>query len=108
LAALRALAADAKLDLDAALDSFDRRTGFVAAGGVDVGAIRFATAFGRPLDYYTGMVFELHDTGGRVKWPLVAGGRYDQLLTVLGSSEPIPATGFAAWIGELEKAGGGA
>ena len=108
LAALRALATDAKLELDAALDSFDRRTGFIAAGGADVSAIRFATAFGRPLAYYTGMVFELHDTSGQVKWPLVAGGRYDQLLSVLGAGEPIPAIGFAAWIGELEKAGGGA
>ena len=108
LAALRALATDAKLELDAALDSFDRRTGFIAAGGADVSAIRFATAFGRPLAYYTSLVFELHDTSGQVKWPLVAGGRYDQLLSVLGAGEPIPAIGFAAWIGELEKAGGGA
>lgn len=108
LAALRALAAEAELDLAAALDAFEQRTGFIAAGGVDVRAIRFATAFGRPLDYYTGMVFELHDASGRVQWPLVAGGRYDQLLTVLGAAEPIPATGFAAWIAELEQAGGGA
>jgi ATP phosphoribosyltransferase regulatory subunit len=108
LAALRTLAADAKIELDAALDSFDQRTGFIAAGGVDVGSIRFATAFGRPLDYYTGMVFELHDAAGRVRWPLVAGGRYDRLLTVLGAEQPIPAIGFAAWIGELEKAGGAA
>ncbi|HEX5778598.1 MAG TPA: ATP phosphoribosyltransferase regulatory subunit [Xanthobacteraceae bacterium] len=108
LSALRALAADAKLDLAAALDAFEQRTGFIAAGGVDVDTIRFATAFGRPLDYYTGMVFELYDASGRVEWPLVAGGRYDQLLTVLGSPEPIPAIGFAAWIAELDVAGSGA
>ncbi|MEX0589584.1 MAG: ATP phosphoribosyltransferase regulatory subunit, partial [Xanthobacteraceae bacterium] len=106
LAALRALAAEAKLDLEATLEAFEQRTGFIAAGGVDVRSIRFASAFGRPLDYYTGMVFELHDTGGRVKWPIAAGGRYDQLLTVLGASEPVPAVGFAAWISELEQAGG--
>jgi ATP phosphoribosyltransferase regulatory subunit len=104
LAALRALAAEARLDLGAALDAFEQRTGFIAAGGIDVGAIRFATAFGRPLDYYTGMVFELHDASGRVKWPIVAGGRYDQLLSVLGAA-PTPAVGFAAWIAELEQAG---
>jgi ATP phosphoribosyltransferase regulatory subunit len=108
LSALRALAADAKLDLAASLDAFEQRTGFIAAGGVDVDTIRFATAFGRPLDYYTGMVFELYDASGRVEWPLVAGGRYDQLLTVLGSPEPIPAIGFAAWIAELDVAGSGA
>jgi len=88
------------------MDVLEQRTGFIAAGGVDVRTIRFATAFGRPLDYYTGMVFELHDTSGRVKWPLAAGGRYDNLLTVLGAKESAPAVGFAAWIGELEDAGG--
>jgi ATP phosphoribosyltransferase regulatory subunit len=106
LSALRALATEADLDLGTTLDAFEQRTGFIAAGGVDVDTIRFATAFGRPLDYYTGMVFELHDAGGGARGPLVAGGRYDQLLTVLGSPEPIPAIGFAAWIGELETAGG--
>jgi ATP phosphoribosyltransferase regulatory subunit len=105
IAALRALAADTKLELNAALDAFEQRTGFIAAGGVDVRSIRFATAFGRPLDYYTGMVFELHDAGGRVKWPIVAGGRYDGLLSVLGAGAPVPAVGFAAWISELERAG---
>jgi ATP phosphoribosyltransferase regulatory subunit len=108
LAALRGLAGEAGLDLGAALDAFEQRTGFIAAGGVDVRSIRFATAFGRPLDYYTGMVFEMHDAGGRVKWPIVAGGRYDGLLSVLGASSPVPAVGFAAWIAELEQAGGAA
>jgi ATP phosphoribosyltransferase regulatory subunit len=105
-ASLRKLSADASLDLSAALDSLERRTGFLAAGGADVTAIRFATAFGRALDYYTGMVFELYDGRGRVQWPLAAGGRYDRLLTLIGSPEPVPAVGFAAWIAELEQAGG--
>ena len=79
--ALRALAADAELALDAALDLFESRTGFLAARGVDVARIRFSTAFGRGLDYYTGFVFELHDPRRRANGPLVAGGRYDGLLT---------------------------
>ena len=105
LAALRKLAQDAKLELAATLDRFERRNGFIAAGGGDVSAIRFATAFGRALDYYSGMVFELYDPKDRVKWPLIAGGRYDRLMTLLGSPEPVPAVGFAAWIAELESAG---
>jgi ATP phosphoribosyltransferase regulatory subunit len=107
LSALRALAADAGLDLGAALDQFEQRSGFIAAGGVDVAGIRFATAFGRALDYYSGMVFEIYDSADRVKWPLVAGGRYDRLLTLLGSPEPVAAVGFAAWIEQLEQAGAG-
>jgi ATP phosphoribosyltransferase regulatory subunit len=103
---LRALAADAKLSLGAALDLFETRTGFLAARGIDVRAIHFSTAFGRGFDYYTGFVFELHDA--RSKGPLIAGGRYDGLLSRLGAREPIPAVGFAASIEELAACGGAA
>ncbi len=101
---LRTLAADAKIGLGPALDLFETRTGFLAARGVDVRTIKFATDFGRGFDYYTGFVFELHEA--RSQRPLVAGGRYDGLLTRLGAKEPIPAVGFAASIDELSGAGG--
>jgi ATP phosphoribosyltransferase regulatory subunit len=105
---LRSFAADRRLDLGAALDLFESRTGFLAARGVDVSRIRFSTAFGRGLDYYTGFVFELHEPSARANGPLVAGGRYDGLLSRLGSPTPIPAIGFAAWIERLAANGGGA
>lgn len=107
---LRALAADAKISLDAALDLFETRAGFLAARGIDVRAIKFSTAFGRGVDYYTGFVFELHDANNLAppaKSPLVAGGRYDGLLTRLGARAAIPAVGFAAYIEELAACGGG-
>jgi ATP phosphoribosyltransferase regulatory subunit len=100
---LRALAADARLALNPALDLFETRTGFLAVRGVDVRGIEFSTAFGRGFDYYTGFVFELHDPSA--KGALVAGGRYDGLLTRLGASAPIPAVGFAASIEELSACG---
>jgi ATP phosphoribosyltransferase regulatory subunit len=105
LSALRALASEAKLDLAEALDEFEQRSGFIAAAGIDVSRIKFATAFGRALDYYSGMVFELYDPSERVNWPLAAGGRYDNLLSLLGNTSPVPAVGFAVWVEELEKAG---
>ena len=77
-AELRALTAAAGIELGAALDLFESRTGFLAARGVDVGKITFSTAFGRGLDYYTGFVFELHDPASPPNGPLVAGGRYDE------------------------------
>ena len=107
-AELRTVAKDGSLKLDAALDLFESRTGFLAARGVDVRRIKFSTAFGRGLDYYTGFVFELHDPAGRAAGQLVAGGRYDGLLTRLGSKKPIPAVGFAAWIERLVACGGAA
>jgi ATP phosphoribosyltransferase regulatory subunit len=100
-AELRALAADARIALGPALDLFESRTGFLAARGIDLRRIRFSTAFGRGLDYYTGVVFELHDPSGTVKGELVAGGRYDGLFTRLGAAQPVPAVGFAVWIDGL-------
>ncbi|CAA0113385.1 ATP phosphoribosyltransferase regulatory subunit [Starkeya nomas] len=104
-AALRALADEARLDLNAALDAFESRTNFIAAQGIEVERLSFATAFGRPLDYYSGMVFELHENGegdNGLSAPLVAGGRYDGLLARLGAAEPIPAVGFAVWLARLD------
>ncbi|MBM3530052.1 MAG: ATP phosphoribosyltransferase regulatory subunit [Alphaproteobacteria bacterium] len=109
-AELRAIAAAARLEggLGPALDLFESRTGFLAARGVDVGRIAFSTAFGRGLDYYSGFVFELHDPNASPNGPLVAGGRYDGLLTRLGASAPIPAVGFAVWIERAEACGSAA
>ncbi|MEZ5822398.1 MAG: ATP phosphoribosyltransferase regulatory subunit [Xanthobacteraceae bacterium] len=104
VAQLRALAADAKLDITAAIDQFESRIGFMAKRGIAVGKIRFSTSFGRGLDYYTGFEFELHRKGNGAE-PLVAGGRYDSLMTQLGSREPIPAVGFSIWVDALVKAG---
>jgi ATP phosphoribosyltransferase regulatory subunit len=100
-AALRALTAEAGISLGPALDVFENRTSLLAARGVDVDRIEFATAFGRGVDYYSGFVFELHDSEGRVDGQLVAGGRYDALLSRLGSPKPVAAVGFAVWIERL-------
>lgn len=103
LVALRALATDAKLELGPALDLFESRTGFLAARGVDVSRIKFSTTFGTSLDYYTGFEFSLHDPSGRIAQALATGGRYDNLMTRLGSKTPIPAVGLGIWIETISK-----
>ena len=99
---LRKLASDAKLNITAAIDEFESRIGFMAARGIDTTKTRFSTSFGRGVDYYTGFEFELHRKGNGTE-PLVAGGRYDGLLTQLGSATPIPAVGFSVWIETLTQ-----
>ena len=89
-------------NITAAIDQFESRVGFMAARGIDTGATRFSTSFGRGLDYYTGFEFELHGKGNGVE-PLVAGGRYDGLMTQLGAATPIPAVGFSVWVEALTK-----
>ena len=47
--------------------------------------------FGREIDYYTGIVFEVFSE----KKEIARGGRYDDLLKSLGAKKNIPAVGAA-------------
>ena len=47
----------------------------------------------RGFDYYTGMIFEVFDTGGDNRRSLFGGGRYDDLTALFGV-EGVPAVGF--------------
>ena len=108
---LRAIAARAGLDLSEALDALARRNTLIAARGVDLGTVRFSTRFGRDVDYYTGLVFEIHGGGASDK-PLVGGGRYDRLTDMmtarLGLDLKVPAVGCAFWVERLAARAGAA
>jgi histidyl-tRNA synthetase len=56
------------------------------------GWIEFDASIVRGLAYYTGPVFEAHDRAGELR-AICGGGRYDKLLSTLGSKD-LPATGF--------------
>ena len=51
----------------------------------------FITNFGRNIEYYTGLVFEIFAG----KKEIARGGRYDDLLKSLGAKKNIPAVGAA-------------
>ena len=53
--------------------------------------INFVTNFGRDVEYYTGIVFEVFSG----KKEIASGGRYDDLLKSLGAKKKIPAVGAA-------------
>ena len=53
--------------------------------------INFVTNFGREIEYYTGIVFEIFSG----KKEIARGGRYDNLLKSLGANKNIPAVGAA-------------
>lgn len=97
--ALQTFAAEAGISLGAALDLFTARAAAIAANGLPAGAITYDAGFGRPLDYYTGLVFEIVADGA--PRPLAGGGRYDRLLTMLGAREPIPGVGFSVWLDRI-------
>ena len=103
---LRKLAADADLDIGAALDSLDQRIGFLAARGMKVEQYKFSASFVRDLDYYTGFVFEAVDPRRADGKPAIGGGRYDGLARRLGAPSDIPAVGAAIWIDRLAVGAG--
>jgi ATP phosphoribosyltransferase regulatory subunit len=88
------------LRLDAAVDQFDARVAALANTGVDLATVTWRAAFGRPLDYYTGLVFEV--TVREDHRVLAGGGRFDRMLTLLGAEENIPAVGFSLWLDRIE------
>jgi ATP phosphoribosyltransferase regulatory subunit len=105
-ARLRRVFAAAGMDLASEMECFDQRLNFLAARGIDLDTIHFSAGFARNLDYYTGFVFEAVEAGALDSAPLVAGGRYDGLLSTLGARSAIPAVGAAIWIERLNPANG--
>ena len=55
----------------------------------------FSASFGRELEYYTGIVFKIDIKLHSQKINIINGGRYDRLLSDLGSKKQIPAVGAA-------------
>jgi ATP phosphoribosyltransferase regulatory subunit len=98
--ALAEFAQSAGLSLDTALASFGSRAAAIAGHGLPGETVLYDAAFGRPLDYYTGLVFEIF--AGDATRPLAGGGRYDRLLTLLGAKTPIPGVGFSVWLDRVE------
>ncbi|AXV14526.1 ATP phosphoribosyltransferase regulatory subunit [Neorhizobium sp. SOG26] len=101
-AALAGFADAAGLKLGDAVSLFSARLQSLADAGADISAMTYRAAFGRPLDYYTGLVFEVTAAGSTAV--LAGGGRFDRLMTLLGAREHIPAVGFSLWIDRIEAA----
>ncbi len=98
--ALRDFASENDIDIVDALKQFSARAGAISMQKSDGAELHYDATFGRPLDYYTGHVFEVFADG--VRQPLAGGGRYDRLLTMLGASETTPGVGFSVWLDRVE------
>jgi ATP phosphoribosyltransferase regulatory subunit len=88
------VAKGAGIDLGNALGAETRRFERLERDGIDLSNAVFATEFGRSLEYYSGLVFQI-ETRGRETLHIAGGGRYDGLLTDLGSPLRVPAVGSA-------------
>ena len=60
-------------------------------------SVNFITNFGREIEYYTGVVFEISSRNKEI----ARGGRYNDLLKSLGAKKNIPAVGAAINLNNL-------
>jgi ATP phosphoribosyltransferase regulatory subunit len=84
----------AGIDLGLALYMLSRRFDLLEERGINVEAASFATEFGRELEYYSGLVFQIEVAGDKTS-PIAGGGRYDGLLRSVGARAEVPAVGSA-------------
>lgn len=71
---------------------------------LDPNRISLDLGISRGLQYYTGMIFEIHHGTLEEERQLCGGGRYDDLVATLGGQMPTPATGFSCGLERLRLA----
>ena len=63
--------------------------------GLNPRRFHFAAGFGRELEYYTGFTFQIEADTPHGPVSVAGGGRYDNLLSDMGSPVKVPAVGCA-------------
>jgi histidyl-tRNA synthetase len=94
LPALDALLPD-NPDIRATLEEFRSALKLLSAYDIPSSKVQVEMGLARGLNYYTGIVFEIHANTQDANSQLCGGGRYDDLIRVLGAAHDTPAIGFA-------------
>jgi ATP phosphoribosyltransferase regulatory subunit HisZ len=79
------------------LDSWQRVLDLLDACSIPTSCIRIQPGLARNWDYYTGVVFEIYSGENH----LAGGGRYDELVSLVGGKRNVPAVGFVYYPGQL-------
>jgi ATP phosphoribosyltransferase regulatory subunit len=74
---------------------FAKRIEALEEQGLNPKRFHFDANFGRELEYYTGLVFQIEVEARNAPLAVAGGGRYDGLLHDLGAATRIPAVGCA-------------
>lgn len=80
------------------IDDLRQMARYLECSGVNWQKVKIDFGFGRGLQYYTGMIFEIYvysDKLGLNQKQVCGGGRYDTLISDLGAARPTPALGFS-------------
>lgn len=78
-----------------ARDYYARRLFEMEELGLNPRRFHFAAGFGRELEYYTGFTFQIEADTPHGPVAVAGGGRYDNLLSDMGSPVRVPAVGCA-------------
>jgi ATP phosphoribosyltransferase regulatory subunit len=78
-----------------ARDYFAQRIFEMEELGLNPRRFHFDADFGRDLEYYTGFTFQIEADTPHGPVSVAGGGRYDNLLSDMGSPVPVPAVGCA-------------
>ncbi len=78
-----------------ACTAFEKRIDALEEQGLNPKRFLFNANFGRELEYYTGLVFQVEVEARNAPLAVAGGGRYDGLLHDLGATSKIPAVGCA-------------
>ena len=91
------LASAAGINLDNILQSYTKRLDLFTEAGIDISNAIFCAEYGRELEYYTGLVFQIEiPTMENSRNGLIAGGgRYDNLIGNIDDGHHAPAIGSA-------------
>ena len=79
----------------AAREYYARRLFEMEELGLNPRRFHFAADFGRELEYYTGFTFQIEAVARDGAIAVAGGGRYDNLLSDMGSAVAVPAVGCA-------------
>lgn len=83
------------VDLGPALEVYRRRIELFKAAGIDLSTAEFSAEFGRDLEYYTGLVFQIEIPAIGKAGLIAGGGRYDDLLAAVGAPNDVVGVGLA-------------
>jgi ATP phosphoribosyltransferase regulatory subunit len=79
----------------AACAAYEQRLEAIEDLGLNPRRFKFSANFGREIEYYTGFVFQIEVDTKDGPIAIAGGGRYDELLSDLGSPQKVPAIGCA-------------
>ena len=82
-------------EFDGAREWFEKRIAALEDQGLNPKRFHFSANFGRELEYYTGLVFQVEVEARNAPLTVAGGGRYDDLLKDLGAPSRVPAVGCA-------------